>query len=681
MLKSDIENRLNNMELSNVKELIDNYEKKEPMDMDLISYKCLYYIYTNHIDKALQYGLLGIKKYPTNGDFYYNLAYIYELKYDLLSACKNYVKAYYIYEVTSNENSQKFQLKEKTAKLYLQIKAAEEEANQNGDNSNILEKIKVFMEQYKYAFGLDEMLVYKGNEQVVGNYYWTSEEKRHYVGVYRTQLNNLIGEGNWDLFHTKAEFLEVSEGKYKSIKGTAQEYFVPIAVEDMNTVHMFKRGSSDMIPVLQKENKHFNYYKVKSGTEIFSSNKSFYGRPLPIGHDCKKKKLVLNIFIDGLAQEVINGDDFSKLMPSTYEFFSKGTICTQAYSSADWTYPSIASIMTGLDSIHHMMFHNKIDTHIPKETTTLNEYFHETGYFASVLCGDWRTTPSYGYARGCDQFIYQHLVTGMKAEMSIGEAIDHLEAFQDMDQYFWFSIADLHDIADGFDLSLAVQRSLELEDRKMADVGETSVKQNYSQSKINAYKKSISHIDILLNALYTYIEKKYHDDEIIISLFADHGQGYLIPKDGHFLSKERSKVAFMFRGSNVPTCISDEIISTCDYISIMCKLAGIPMKDVLTAGNLPVCFGGENKREYALTESLHPGDPYYATFFTKQYTVYFKNGDITNHDGRFLLKNYSITIKDLKENLIEDEVLQNKYLNIILEHTAKVRIYEDESNN
>ena len=55
-------------------------------------------------------------------------------------------------------------------------------------------------------------------------------------------------------------------------------------------------------------------------------------------------------------------------------------------------------------------------------------------------------------------------------------------------------------------------------------------------------------MDRWLHVLYSYLEENYKDEEIIVSLFADHGQGYLIERDGHFLSKERANVAFMFRG-------------------------------------------------------------------------------------------------------------------------------------
>ena len=121
--------------------------------------------------------------------------------------------------------------------------------------------------------------------------------------------------------------------------------------------------------------------------------------------------------------------------------------------------------------------------------------------------------------------------------------------------------------------------NLTLEERQIDEVGVTSVKQNYSKKKIAAYKKCATYLDILFQSLFDYILRNYKEDEILVSLFADHGQGYLVPSGHHFLSKERTKVAFMFRGG-VDAGISDEIMSTADYLPIMCKLAGISMENV-----------------------------------------------------------------------------------------------------
>lgn len=180
-------------------------------------------------------------------------------------------------------------------------------------------------------------------------------------------------------------------------------------------------------------------------------------------------------------------------------------------------------------------------------------------------------------------------------------------------------IGDLHDIADEYDLSPAMQNNLPLSYRTYEMRGETSVKQNQSINKAETYKRMVTYVDMLLGFLYSYIENNYKDTEILISLFADHGQGYLVPEGRPFLSKERSHVTFMFRGSNLHPCCTDEIISSTDYLPIMCRLAGIPLYNVPISGRLPKAFGGDSEREFAITESLHPGDPYYAVAHTKNF--------------------------------------------------------------
>lgn len=669
--KMEIEQKLNAMELDQTGQLISEYEKKAPMDMDLITYKSLYFLYGNELEQALQYALLGVRRYPMNGDMYYNLAYIYELQGDLLSASQNYVKAQCIYEYAGDEKLHSLEIEDKLQKLWNKIEKDLIQFKHNEDFSYI-QRVQKYVERFKTCFGFKEAC-YRTFEQVVGRYHWVNDDEKKYVGLYRVELSNAVVENNWDLIHTKGEFLTVEEGVGFRIRGKTEEYLLPIAVEEQNTVHNIMQDGKDHL-ILQRQNKQFNYYRVKQGAEVLSSEKSYYGKPIPLGHDSKRKKLVLNIFVDGLAQDIINGDDFSNIMPHTYDFFHKGVICTQAYSSAEWTFPSLANYVTGLDTVHHMMFHNQLDGTLPEEVPTLAEYFHEAGYYTAKVDGDWRSVPCYGHCRGYDRYVYQNPMLGSRGEIQIADIIEHLEGFQDTDQFLWMCIGDLHDVADGLELPIGVQTSLELEERVAEEKGRTSVKQAASENKIKAFKKMESHVDIWLNAIYTYIDNHYSDDEIIISLFADHGQGYMIPDGGRFLSKERAKVAFMFRGG-LSAQVSDEIISTSDYISIMCKLAGISMKDVETMTNLPVCFGGEKEREYALCESLHPKDPYYATFFTKENTIYFENGAPTGEDGRFELRDYTLSIEDLQGNPVEDEDLYQKYMDIVMDHIAPLLIY------
>ena len=259
--------------------------------------------------------------------------------------------------------------------------------------------------------------------------------------------------------------------------------------------------------------------------------------------------------------------------------------------------------------------------------------------------------------------------------MLIGEVIDHIEAFKETNQFLWITIGDLHDIADELDLPNSVQSNMRLEERVQEEKSATSVKQNYSVLKIMAFKRMLKRVDMLLNILYQYLEINYEKEDIIVSLFADHGQGYMVRSDEHFMSKGRSNVAFMFRGAEIKAQKCDEIISTSDYIKIMCKLANIKMKDVKIDGVLPKAFGGEG-REYALSESIHPHDPYYAAIFAEDVNFYFENPFPVQDDGRFYLKEYNAWITDKQGNRISDWKKYNKYLNIIIEHIKPLLIYD-----
>ena len=80
---------------------------------------------------------------------------------------------------------------------------------------------------------------------------------------------------------------------------------------------------------------------------------------VPIIHDRKRKPLILNIFVDGLSQTVLE-NHMEMLMPNTYRFFREGMICTNAHTAGDWTFPSIASIVTGQTMANHKMLHSKL---------------------------------------------------------------------------------------------------------------------------------------------------------------------------------------------------------------------------------------------------------------------------------------------------------------------------------
>lgn len=681
-IKERIEACLTDGNTEEAKELMEQYEREVPDDIDIVSMKVSYHLLLDDIETAADYALRGVRRMPLSGDMYYNLAYIYELTGQWLDAYLNYQKAEFLYHYTKDEKDKELGLAEKASDM---LDNYVEMINQILDDEEFeaeKEKLNALLDMGKGGWGFNNGS-FRNYSQIVGKYFYDNQFNRKFVGVYKDQFLSRFPESenqNMDVIHLKGEFLHVQEGQEVRIvdsghSGEKIEYLLPIACSERNTLHMFRTKGTEF-PVAQYSPNQFGYYRIPNDTHIISTKKSYYGTPIPLKRDSGKKRLVLSIFLDGMAQQIIQGEDFEKIMPYTYRYFKKGTICNRAYSASEWTQPSIATYVTGLDTTHHMLLHNILDSPIPLDVPTIAEYFKNDGYYTANIAGDWRITPTNGHDRGYDRFVYQHQKAGFKVQEVIAEAINHLEAFQDVNQYFWISIGDLHDVADGDNLPLEVEKDLSLAQRTYEDKGKTSAKQAYSNNKKAAYIRLATHCDRWLQTLYSYLEEHYNEDEIVVSLFADHGQGYLVEEGRHFLSKERSNVAFMFRGGAAEgNGVVEELMSTCDYSCILRKLAGVELPEVPTDGRLPKIFGGAEEREYALTESIHPKDPYQAAVFAKEETFFFVNPVPVTDEGRFELADYTYWLEDSQGNRIHNEELCEKYLNILLKHIAPILIY------
>ncbi len=688
-MNGSIEKLIEIGDVDNLEQSIREYEKTNPYDADIYSYKLTLSLIKNDPDSAYRYAVENVRKYPLSADAIYYLAYVEELKKEYVMAYYHYKRAAFIYgkcDPEAEKSKQSEEHAEEMLKLFDDYiasgHAGREELIRQRDLFNAVAEMDF------HDYGLTEDM-YKSCLSVIGSFVQISLSERRYVGLHDDCWNRFDWATNgfdpetefyeMDLLHNKGEFLNVTEGDHFLVEDNGvpdeADFLISIASDDRNNGHRFKRGDGSCL-VAQYYDKSFGYYRVKNHTEIISNNTSFYGHPVPLVSSPKRKKLVMSIFVDGLSGELLRGENLEKYMPNTYGFFSKGTICENVYACGDWTYPSIANIETGLYTKNHMMIHPQISISMPEDIKTLDERYHDEGYYTARLNGDWRIVPDYGYSRGVDRYLYRHATSGYAVDDVITDAVDHISTFEETDQYLWISLGDLHNVADGFDLPMFVQSSLKLEDRIYEPRSITSVKTDYSTAKINQYIEYMKYVDRWLKVLYDLITEKYRDEDIVISLFSDHGQGYLVPDDKHFFSKGRSKVAFMFRGADIPEGVrSDEVISTVDYYSVMSGLCGLG-SDVHTDGQLPVLFGGDREREYAISESIHPHDNYQAAVNFKDGCFYFINPVETNDEGRFPLADYSCWLEDLDGNILEDEDRKKHYLDMILKHIAPLLIYE-----
>lgn len=686
--KNEIEELLNSLNPEEAYDRIQVYGQVAPADMDIISYWCIYHMYSGDAARALEYAIQGVRRYPTSTEMYYNLAYAYEMSGDIIQAYLCYKKSYYLNVMLYHKDDINPDSTEYNAEAAAFIEGTDDHIKELGmelkhlysdtQDEAVRQSIKeVMLYEESGQMSCVRNMLLCGSECAIGSYYTIGYKDRMYVADYRMQSAfGFVPADRFNTFEMAAELRYVTEGtEYtlpSDIEGT--EYLLPVAVKNEFTSHEFRQGDRSST-ILQASSHHFNYYRIAQGTKAVSGDMSYYGAPVRLGHSPDRKKLVISLFVDGLSQTVLN--DIKDVMPYTWAFFSDGgIICTNAHSTAEWTYPSVAAFNSGLYTTRHMLFHPDADSMLPTDVTLLAEYYKQAGYYTSRIGGNWRITPNYGFGRGFDQIIYRSQYCGFRLDEIMGTVIDHIYAFEDTDQFLAIDMIDLHNVADYFDLPLSAQTRLPINVRDIKSTDDTSVQQKYNPEKIFTYKVMLGCVDRQLKTLYDYIDSNYSRDEVVIALFSDHGQGYLVPEEGFFLGPERTNVAFMLKGGlQSDSTYCDELISGTDYTSIMCNLSGIQMHNENIDGRLPRFLGGPG-HEYVINESLHPHQSYKAVLHTGQYIVHFENPVPVSHDGRFTLGDYSISVYDrYTDSPIDDNEVLDKYLDIILKHIEGLLIY------
>lgn len=420
---------------------------------------------------------------------------------------------------------------------------------------------------------------------------------------------------------------------------------------------------------------HFYYYTFESDSiiNIKSSDSFVVSDPITLKCDDRKPKVILNLFVDGLAQKYIDEVGIEKLMPNTFSFFKRGTVCRSAYSNSEWTYPSLASSFTGrytLGKKGHRIFQTNYCSSNLHEMELFPEILEKEGFFCAKIDGEWRATPPSGYAKGMGRMLFQPSIMQMFGDDAIIEMIEHLETFSECNNYVWAALPDLHDISDEFESTISTQKNTELKYRKIEQSHGTSVRRNYNEAKIKRYEAQLKRIDILLGIVYSYVEKKYNEDEYIVCLMSDHGQGYLIPENGMFLDENRNKIVMMLRGHNVPKGYCDEMIESVDLFPIILKCAEVNefnYKD----GNIPKWFGGDMEKEYTITESVFPGTQYYAAINTSKYSFFFTTEKPCSYDGYLDPTKYVVKlVEKLTGNDVTEQhiYLINYFTDIIFNH-------------
>ena len=383
-----------------------------------------------------------------------------------------------------------------------------------------------------------------------------------------------------------------------------------------------------------------SFFRLSETTDFSSPHDFIVGTPIAIGHAPHRRRLVLNLLVDALPWEIM-GTDFAAHMPYTARFFTKGLTFRQQFSTAEFTYPSLAAIETGMYAQHSGVFNDRIVMTLPSEFVTLSERMRSLGYATTNLRGDGNGVYN-GVTRGYDRLI----VTPYRLPAYEGaeQVIRYLEGLHDADHFIYLHAQDLHPWPNkNFSIPSAAQAQLSLADRIDASA-EGKPSPYLSPSALNqaGFWQSVHSVDRALGVLFAYLEEHYTPDEYLVNLYSDHGVS-IFDEIPHIVSAALTHTAWMMRGAGVPKGITaDEMTSTVDIYPTLAHLLGFPV-DATVDGVLPRIFGGPG-REIACSNSLFPTKPYFLAARSATRTLFLETEEPVSMDGTVDLSKAAVAI-------------------------------------
>lgn len=250
-----------------------------------------------------------------------------------------------------------------------------------------------------------------------------NQNEGYFCNYYREKnVSNLI-VNNYDYQNYKAEIVYAKKNKGGCIQflETKKACLIPLSIinssytNEQDDKFLFEFKVDEKTHVLRNISQNrFHYIPLHGGhrVEISSPFDFLVGNPIPTEADRRcKKKLVLNIFIDGLAAEIFRDHELQRLMPNCFKFFGKSFITTNCNTNSDWTDPSVPTIFSGLYSINHRVF-DETSPAIGENYKIMSEYFQENGYTTFQVCSNYGKTPIGGYVKGFDRTIYKRSMGG-----------------------------------------------------------------------------------------------------------------------------------------------------------------------------------------------------------------------------------------------------------------------------
>ena len=411
------------------------------------------------------------------------------------------------------------------------------------------------------------------------------------------------------------------------------------------------------------------FLRVQEPMRLSSEMSFWLGTPILLQHSSKRRKVVLNLLTDGLSWGEQKKEGYANI-PNIMKFFSEGVIFDDAYSGSEYTYPSLATIETGMLPTSSQIFSTDAITRLGANHRTLSEQMKQLGYYCVNLMSDGEGIYN-GVTRGYDRMIVNHYM--QPTYKAVERTIQHLEAFGEADQFLFVHLADSHPYNSDIRCLESVQTQLPPEEFFNAPPETTSVFLQATHRNQLLNQQNIRNMDRQLGMLFDYLTTHYKEDELLVCLYADHGCSIYSEKPW-LLSSMHSNSALMVRGGGIPRGVrADELMSTADIYAILGHVCGFPIDALQLDSNLPEVFGGK-RRDIVVSQSIFAGQTRKICLRTEQYACRFETEAFTQVDGTVDASSYTIRVfrREGEEDVeVTDNAVRQAFHSYLKHHAEK----------
>jgi len=339
-------------------------------------------------------------------------------------------------------------------------------------------------------------------------------------------------------------------------------------------------------------------FEVRAG---FGALRLVRGVPSPRTRSSPEHPNVILVLMDTLRADHLSTYGYARpTSPRLTELAERGTLFEACYSTASWTWPATASILTGLTTIEHGLVGER-SSFLFEESDTLAEALQLAGFTTAAWSGNPIVGPRRNFDQGFESFLSAEAGDFRKTAAFFEEVRAFLRRERGTRFFLYLHLADPHTPHDPLpEADELFARDVPADFRAKCDAfwratgrgprprGEQSAIGDFAPADVKdwatrLYDASVRSGDHWLGEILDELGALGLDDETIVAFTGDHGEellerGFL--GHGHSLKQELVRVPLVIAGPGVPEgkrhtgLFSERLLAP-----LLARLAGVDFGD------------------------------------------------------------------------------------------------------